>query len=218
VKPLRLGAGSRIDSHGVEKDSLPKIIFEDQNDTTQPSQSIELVDGALHVFNDPEGPNRTDLGSIPGSGGGGGGQVDEVQAGPGVSVDNSDPERPIVSAPAAVGGCIEATFEATPGFIVPPSSLEATAITDYTIRGWRILTRGAIGSAQFDVQRRTSLGGSSTSIVGSNPPAMIASAGAESTDLTGWTVSGDKDDIITVTINVSGGLQWVRLELLVDKH
>jgi hypothetical protein len=71
VKPLRLGAGSRIDSHGVEKDSLPKIIFEDQNDTTQPSQSIELVDGALHVFNDPEGPNRTDLGTLPGSGGGG---------------------------------------------------------------------------------------------------------------------------------------------------
>lgn len=70
MKPLRLGAGSRIDSHGVEKDSLPKIIFEDQNDTTRPSQSIELVDGELHVFDDPEGPNRTDLGVIPGGGGG----------------------------------------------------------------------------------------------------------------------------------------------------
>lgn len=70
MKPLRLGAGSRIDSHGVEKDALPKIIFEDQGDTTQPSQSIELFDGALHVFNDPEGPNRTDLGVLPGSGGG----------------------------------------------------------------------------------------------------------------------------------------------------
>jgi hypothetical protein len=99
VKPLRLGAGSRIDSHGVEKDSLPKIIFEDQNDTTQPSQSIELVDGALHVFNDPEGPNRTDLGAIPGSGGGGGGQVDEVQAGDHVNVDSTDPTKPIVSVP-----------------------------------------------------------------------------------------------------------------------
>lgn len=216
MKPLRLGAGSRIDSHGVEKDALPKIVFEDQNDTTQPSQSIELVDGELHVFADPEGPNRTDLGTIPGSGGGG--QVDEVIAGPGVSVDNSDPERPIVSANGAVGGCIEATFEATPAYIVPPSSLEATAITDYTIRGWRILTRGEIGSAQFDVQRRTSLGGSSSSIVGSNPPILSGSAGAESTDLTGWTVSGNKDDIITVTITASGGLQWARLELLVDKH
>lgn len=69
MKPLRLGAGSRIDSHGVEKDSLPKIIFTDQNDTAQPSLSIELVNGELHVFDDPEGPNRTDLGTFPGGGG-----------------------------------------------------------------------------------------------------------------------------------------------------
>lgn len=102
MKPLRLGAGSRIDSHGVEKDSLPKVIFEDQNDTTQPSQSIELVDGALHVFNDPEGPNRTDLGILPGSGGGGG-QVDEVIPGDHVSVDNTDPTKPVVSVPISGG-------------------------------------------------------------------------------------------------------------------
>jgi hypothetical protein len=218
VKPLRLGGGSRAESHGVEKDAKPVIIFEDQNDTTQPSQSIELVDGELHVFDDPEGPNRTDLGTFPG--GGGGGQVDEIIPGPGITVDNTDPERPIVSAKGGGDGVIYADFEATPGQLTPGAqSPRITVPFDFEIKSWRISAKaGQAGAATFDVLYSSSHSGAVASVVGSVAPSMVASNTADGSDMTGWTVSGAAGGVIVFQLDGVGGLTAARIELIVEKQ
>jgi hypothetical protein len=218
VKPLRLGGGSRIDSHGVEKDSLPKLIFEDQNDTTQPSQSIELVDGELHVFDDPEGPNRTDLGTLPGSGGGGG-QVDEIIPGPGITVDNTDPTRPVVSSPSAGSGIIFADFEATPGQLTPGELTRRISIPwDFEIKGWRVAGGiGQSGTATFDVQYSSTYSGALASIVGTTNPSMTGSVPSEGSDMTGWTTTGIAGGVIVFQLIGVGGLTSARVELIVEK-
>jgi hypothetical protein len=214
VKPLRLGAGSRIDSHGVEKDSLPKIIFEDQNDTTQPSQSIELVDGALHVFNDPEGPNRTDLGTLPGSGGGGGGQVDEIIPGSGVSVDNTDPERPVVSAKGGGAGTVAITFTNAPFEVEAAIADPITVPYDWEIVGWRLRGGpGQSGTATVDWLLLNDQDDIGVSITASLTPTVNGTSN-ESTTLTGWTTTGTAGQLLQAVLTNVSGFKQVVCELL----
>lgn len=175
-----------------------------------------------------------------------GGKVDVVVGGVAISVNNSNPAAPVVSVDISglvstdvgntltVGtdgglftsgggggggstGIIFADFEASPGFLVPPISQGISVAYNYEITGWRITTGGPLGSCQFDILRQTSLGGSATSIVGSAPPILSAASYNESTTLTGWTTTGDYQDFLTIQLTVSGGLQKVRIELMVDK-
>jgi hypothetical protein len=79
AKPFRLGAGDRIDSHGVEKDSLAQLEFHDGGD-------IGLIE-----FNGTDwdvSVNGSPIGSIPGSGSSSGGFE--------VSLGSGDGQGPIL--------------------------------------------------------------------------------------------------------------------------
>jgi hypothetical protein len=189
-KPFRIGAGSRPDSHGPEKDA-EALDFHDLSSPSDPAATIRIEHAGDHldVIADPEG-TPVKIGEIPGGGGGGGGS-----------------------------GTIYCTFDANPGELESRMSEPITIPFNWTITGWRIVAvyGTSAGTATFDVLRQTSLGGTPASIVGTVPPEITGANFAQGSDMTGWTTTGDSGQLLIFVLQSPQAFRSIRIELLVTK-
>lgn len=123
--------------------------------------------------------------------------VESVTAGAGVTVDNTDPRNPIVSASGGGGATqINATLYRALGILQPGDSATLNDAPACTLTGWRISSKDS-GSVSIDVRATTwpTQPGPSESMIGNPSYNIILSAESthEETDLSNWastTLSG----------------------------
>jgi len=70
---------------------------------------------------------------IDGTGGGGGGNVDQVNAGAGISIDNTDPAQPVVSANLSAGANV--TLSNLPGNVIQISAANPGGVVNQIVTG-----------------------------------------------------------------------------------
>ncbi len=139
--------------------------------------------------------------------------IRDVVAGTGVTIDKSDPNRPIVSA-EAVAPTIKDTF----GITVDGAGIVLTTGTkgfryigqDCTITGWSVVS-DVSGSIIFDVKR------AGVSIAGTEKPTLSASSSASDLALSTWTTSLVAGDIIEFVIDSASTITRATLTILITK-
>jgi hypothetical protein len=156
VKPFRIGAGSRPDSHGPEKDA-EALDFHDLSSPPDPAATIRIEHAGDHldVIADPEG-TPVKIGEIPG-GGGGGSDVIPIIFGVGES-------------PTGISPGVKRVVQLPADYVLSAWSLSADAVGDIEIDLW--------ASATFP----PTIG---DSIVASNPPELVSQQSATG-NVAGW--------------------------------
>lgn len=154
-KPLVIGAGNKVreidllaDSVVVpDVDTYGRVVFRKLGDDTK-SISLELADGKLEVYEDPDGTPVL-LGEVPGAGGGGG--VSSIAPGAFISVDATDPANPEVSAKVSADAGNTLTAGLDGGLFVPPIPTPTPTVPPI-IRDLTAVT-GAVTSSTHDIFR-----------------------------------------------------------------
>lgn len=104
---------------------------------------------------------------------------------------------------------------------LPPSAGTKVAIqVPYagTITSWQVIA-DQVGSIQFDVQRCSYANyPSSASIVGSDPPKIVAAQKNEDTGLAGWTTSVSAGDILIFVVTSASTVTWATVMLTIAKE
>lgn len=139
--------------------------------------------------------------------------IRDVVAGTGVTIDKSDPNRPIVNA-EGVAPTIKDAF----GITVDGATVALTTGTkgyryieqNCTITGWD-LRSDVSGSIVFDVKR----GG--VSLAGTEKPTLTAAASDSNLALTTWTTSLVAGDIIEFVIDSASTITRATLTILITK-
>lgn len=139
--------------------------------------------------------------------------IRDVVAGTGVTIDKSDPNRPIVNA-EGVAPTIKDTF----GITVDGAGIALTTGTkgfryieqDCTITGWSVVS-DVSGSIIFDVKR------SGASLAGTEKPTLSATSSASDLSLSTWTTSLVAGDIIEFIIDSASTVTRATLTVLITK-
>lgn len=174
------------------------------------------------------GAKTVTISSTPGSGGidtingvgpDSSGNIDFVSPDASVGINVNSSGEIELTADGGGDGSIFADFDATPGEVEAAYSRPISIPFGYSITSWRVLGgESDTGSAVFDVLRRTTIGGSATSIVGTTPPSVAGANAAEGSDMSGWTTDGDPGDLIVFHLTSAAAFHAVRIELLVTKQ
>lgn len=133
--------------------------------------------------------------------------VESVVAGAGITVDSTDPANPIVSAlPASVVRTLGAVFDASPTEVSSASFQRVPVLVSGTISGWRIVG-SSVGSAVFDILNN------GVSIVAALPPTITGDDDVSSTTLTGWTTGVVAGDLLEFRVTSSLAFKNVLIAL-----
>lgn len=219
-----VGAGTAISVTGTLSDPVVNVVIADLISSDTPNTATTGSDNGLLVPPvDPaalisaDTPNALSVGSdgkLVATGGGGGGQVDEVIPGPGVSVDSTDPERPIVSAKGGGTGIVAITFTNAPFEAEASIADPITVPYDWEIVGWRLRGGpGQSGTATVDWLLLNDQDDIGVSITASLTPTVNGTSN-ESTTLTGWTTTGTAGKLLQAVLTNVTGFRSVVCELL----
>lgn len=182
-------------------------------DNTDPLNPVVSASGAAPDWGDIGGTlsDQTDLQGALDT------KLESVVAGAGVSVDNTDPLNPVVSAGGT--GTLEVTFDAGTGALANGALGDLVIPYAGTITEW-VLIGNAPGTASVSVWVDTLANFPPTGaddITGANPPALSASQTAADSTLTGWTTAVSAGQIMRFTLGSPSGLSRLTLTIKVLK-
>ena len=179
LKPFRLGFGNKPESSGAEKPLLPKIEFWENGSVFW----IEYDGTDANVYRD-----GVFLGTLPGSGGGGGPSAARFTVG---AVDGNGP-------------------------ILPTNTVYwAQVERDVTLSGNWTLMVSPSSSVTIDIRLASfpTIPTSGDSITGGNAPAVVADSDATG-DYTGWTTTTlTRGQVIAAVITANTGCRYIDLML-----
>jgi hypothetical protein len=186
-KPFRIGAGSRPDSHGPEKDA-EALDFHDLSSPPDPAATIRIEHAGDHldVIADPDG-TPVKIGEIPGGGGGG------------------------PSAARFTVGAVDGNGPILPTNVVYWAQVER----DVTLSGNWTLMVSPSSSVTIDIRLANfpTIPGPGDSITGGNAPAVVADSDATG-DYTGWTTTTlTRGQVIAAVITANTGCRYIDLML-----
>lgn len=141
--------------------------------------------------------------------------IPKFVAGDYINIDDTDPLAPIIEGTSPVIGGIQAAYGSPGGDVLQSGNLvQGIATASYRLTGWKIQC-SPVGSIVVDLLVGA-LGGSPSSIIGTgNAPTIAGAASGNANSLAGWTsVEVDVGSVIQAKIKSVSAVQWFSVAFL----